>query len=393
MRSLLAARTASVAFGLVAVIGLQRSDDSNKIERAPTAQIKPVSASIDATATSPESAGVVAVCNIESHAASPSATSAQPLLDRIADWSGARVVSSCSDPSVAIYACRTSDGLAVCIANHAADTRELRIAITLPRGAYSVERRNLQADATALPGVARLPGRVVDNRGIVPIRTSVAPALVAILLVENRNLSVAKAYSDVAQRLRSASSTNASLHARLRVPLGECSDHIAALGSGIRPSERPQAIAHVHRAILTVAHAQSLAANAQSHVAVIADLNGALDRLAIALGELSACCLNLVPEVSVVPGDDAHPSRQSITATLRNCGGWRVTGVRLGVSAAHGCAVRPAEEAVFASLGPGQSVRATFTVDTAEDATEPRVEGSFGFVAQKSPAQVRLRPL
>jgi hypothetical protein len=264
--------------------------------------------------------------------------------------------------------------------------------VCLPRGVYTSERQSLNADATvSSPESGRLRGYVVDKRSTIAIRDTLPPSSVVVYVLKDRCRGVSRAFAEVQARLVALRKSRPSLAAKLRPPFSECARHVAAVRNGIPPGGRAEAVEHVHRAILTVAHAEALAANASARGAAVSDLRGALGALGAALGELSACCLSLTPQIVLAPGDNVSSALRAVTVSLRNDGSRRVRAVRLGVTAARGCTVKPAEEAVFATLAPGQSVRATFTVDLAEGVPVTGVQGHFGFLASKSPAHIRLQ--
>ena len=110
-----------------------------------------------------------------------------------------------------------------------------------------------------------------------------------------------------------------------------------------------------------------------------------------ALTELSAACLNLVPDVEISAPEPSRPNIRRVTISVMNAGEEALTSVKIGASAPEGATVQPAEQAMFRSVRPGETIHATFTVRLTDDTDPGDITADVSYFAAKVPAHLRLK--
>src|SRR5262249_21246392 len=144
-------------------------------------------------------------------------------------------------------------------------------------------------------------------------------------------------FRDVKVRIYELQSKHPSEMRKILGPVQECESQIASFSSGITADRRYDVIKHVHRALLTVAHAQSLARNFQGEGRLSgeigANISNGLNVLEEALTELSAACLNLIPKVELSAPDSTQPNIREVTISISNQGLQTITSVKIGATA------------------------------------------------------------
>jgi hypothetical protein len=315
------------------------------------------------------------------------------------DWvslGGTRLDASSSAASVPIYAARTQYGLAAMVANHGESKADFTLTIKLGRGVYTAERWVFDPQAPDVaPRIDRLESLVLGKTSSVEKPGWLPAGQAAIYKFTNRCIDVQASFDSVRQAVRSMQAQSPSGCRTVMVPLRECEAHLASLSKGIRPEKRYDSLRYIHRALLTVNHAQALAENLREQGRLPREgadrLEGALDHLQTALTDLSAGCLNLLPSLTIAPPDETKPGVRSVTVQLANAGQQPVSLVRLGADAARGATVVPAERAIFDVLRPGETARATFTVRLPEDSSANDLSAEIAWFAARTPAHLRLK--
>jgi hypothetical protein len=310
--------------------------------------------------------------------------------------SGTRLAASTSEATVPLYAARTPFGVAALVANHGDSKADYDLDLKLGRGVYTVERWVFDMQASEIGGrVERLESLVLGKTSAVEKPGWLPAGHAAIYKFTNRCLDVQASFDNVRQAVRAMQAGSPSACRTVMVPLHECEGHLGSLSRGIRPEKRYDSLRYIHRALLTVNHAQALAQNLRGQGRLPREgadrLEGALDHLQTALTDLSAGCLNLLPSLTIAPPDEAKPGVRSVTVQLANAGRQSVSLVRLGADAAAGAKVVPAERAIFDVLRPGETARATFTVRLPEDSTACDLSAEIAWFAAKAPAHLRLK--
>lgn len=355
------------------------------------AQSSPVRVAVDLTKPAPDpTQSLSAACRYPFAGAA-----AQPSWSAwVGEGAAAWTVSS-SESAVPAGAAAIPAGGVIAITNGADATRSIHLEVRAGRGVYTVERLSF----TMLPAVGsvrleRLPSTVLGVPGSFVRSISLDAHSGVALRVVNRNQEVASAFARVRTELRAVRAADPGFAQRISVPLIECGSQIAYLSSGVSAAGRNAALQHIHRALLTIAHAEALAKNARR--GGNASTNGgeafqtALNELGNALSELSGACLNLVPGINVSDTNGGNPLERTVVVSLENRGSRAVTGVRIGVEVPAACRVSPSDQAIFSTVGPGQSVRATFRVVLADGVKADTVRGQVSYFAEHSPATLRV---
>jgi len=311
-----------------------------------------------------------------------------------ASLTGRRLVASSDAATMPVFAARVPDGVAILVANHDSRKVAFRLAVRLARGVYTVERFGFDPKTPeTLPHVERLESVVRGSTGTVAKPAWLLPEMAAIYRFTDRSAQTQNAFRSVKSCVRSFMTSRPSAFRRVMAPLRECESNIGALSAGIQPDQRYDCLRYVHRALLTVAHAQALSRNARGEGLLTGrqagTLASALDHLEEILTELSAACLDLVPGVSVETPDPEHLENRVVTIVLTNAGRQTVSFVKIGASVPAGCSVRPAEEAFFADLKPGETARATFTIRCGDG--DDSVGADIAWFAASVPAHLRLK--
>src|SRR5262249_39580053 len=169
---------------------------------------------------------------------------------------------------------------------------------------------------------------------------SLAPGAASIYRFTNCAARTYLTYRKVRMDLTALKAASPPAFRRIMVPLRECWDHVGAVTSGgVRNKEA--GLKHIHRALLTLAHAQSLARNFTSEGAAgsktARPLSNDLDGLQKSLTSLSMVLLELVPGATVSAPDSADPMVRQVTVSMANAGSRSVSFVRLGAAAPSGC--------------------------------------------------------
>lgn len=311
-----------------------------------------------------------------------------------ASLDGSRVGASSSSSRAPAFAVRIPEGAAVAVANRHSDKIALRLAVRLPRGLYRVDRLVFGTGSPAARRVERMEPVLLDAPGAVVKPGWLSAGDAAVYRFVNLAGLAAARYREARQGVRVLQAARPSECRWILVPLRECESHVAVIARGIPRSQRYAAVKHVHRALLTASHARTLCSNFRGQGRMPHEsgerLEQALDGLEESLAELSAGCLGLVPEITLALADPEHPEVRRMTVSVANSGRQSLPFVRIGASAPPGGSVRPADSATFRSLGPGQSVRATFTVRLGGAADIRGITAVVSYLAARVPARLRL---
>ncbi len=335
-------------------------------------------------------------------------TASAPVISAASRTSAASLTSltSPSSPIVAapnaplsVYAARIPDGAAILVANNGNNGDEkapFDLSVKLNRGVYSVDRLVLDMKMPETSArVERLESVVLGGTGKVSKPGSLAAGSLAVYRFTNRCAEVQGRYDSVKSGVRAMRSARPSECRILMIPLNECEGHLGALAKGIQPKKRYDSLRYIHRALLTVAHAQALCQNYRGQGRLprtgADQLDGALDRLQSALTELSAGCLNLLPSLAVTAPDTMTPNKYAVTVQLTNAGQQSVSMVRLGADGPAGATVSPSDRAMFNILKPGETARATFTIRSQADTPPLEIAADIAWLAARTPAHLHLK--
>lgn len=306
-----------------------------------------------------------------------------------------RIIPCSSDgDGVAVAAYRSKDSFLIRIQNVTEDPCSVTIQVRLPSGRYWVERLVVSGDAPVyqtLQGVRAADGNPVQKSG------SVAPGSEVYYRFSNPAAEATRLYRRVLDDLTRLKQSHRTLYQRMANTLAECSWQLSQANAVAARREPGPLISHVHRALLSVRHAQALCTNAAELGRIPAHLaepvRSGLDGLEQALTRSSMAALVLVPAATKTACPNGEPSTFIVRVTLRNSGAVTVEGVRLWVAGSESVRVVPSDAAVFGTLRPGQSVSAEFRVTLLEGASEEPITAHAGYVMSKSPAHLTLNVL
>lgn len=309
---------------------------------------------------------------------------------------GMRLSASTDTPTLPVYAARIPFGTAVLVANNSDDKVNFELNLTLGRGVYTAECAMFDAKTPETPGrVERLESVVLGGTAGVQKPGWLPPGGLAVYRFTNRCLDVQASFDEVRAAVRAMAAEQPGACRIIMAPLHECEAHLGSLSKGIQPEKRYDSLRYIHRALLTVTHAQALSQNLRGQGRLPQSgalrIESSLDRLQNALTDLSAGCLNLLPSLEVAPLDDTHPRVRAVTVKLSNAGRQSVTLVRLGAGVPSGAVVEPADRAIFNVLKPGETARAMFTVRLPIDSPTSDCSAEFAWFAARSPAHLRLK--
>ncbi len=361
-------------------------------ETAPATPNSPVRIEIDGTeAQSEEGANLYTVCRL-----TPPASGSEPVWANWITLAGARLNALTGDEAtVPAYAQRQPDGFAVVIVNHSRAKVQIRLDTRLSSGVWNIERFTFSpTESETLPRLERLQSVVRDAAGSEIKPGSLSPGQAAIYRYTHRSAQVASAYRAVKSRAERVRRGHPAVYRRLRPPLEECSAHVERILNGSAAKQRYANIRSIHRALLTVAHLLTLAKNARQEDLPVPEADALLEtlyRLEEMLAELSANSLDLVPAMAISASDPNQPQARQITVSLRNAGQRSVSYVRIQVTATDNAAIRPDEPAMFQTLRPGQSVRATFTLKLSDYGRG--IVARIGYYTERAPAILRLKAI
>lgn len=342
---------------------------------------------IDAFVTVPDSQGDVSTaCGL-----SGAESGALPGL-AWAPFDGARIQANSDSDLLPAYAAKIPDGIAICIVNHADERAAATISARLPRGVYTIERIGFEVGAATLPGNSeRLEPVILGATATVTKPVWLLPHSVAVYRITNRSQQVNRGFRAVKSRFNALRAADPKGWKRMAAPMRECESNIAVIGRGISPAGRYDALRYVHRALLTLAHVQSICRNHRSASVAAARMEVAVSRLEEGLAEMSAGCLILVPDLAISQPDDSRPDMREVTVSIANRGRQTLSVVKIGTTAPRGTQITPRDQAMFRSLGPGQTVSASFTVQSATGIVG--LIADIAYFAARVPAHLRLKPV
>jgi len=352
----------------------------------------PIRIHVDALAPADgASTSVYAACGF-----TPPSEKTAPVWENWVSLDGPQIAAVSDSETLPVYGVRVPDGAALCLVNRSKTKTSFRIDLRLPRGVYTVERFIFSPDAPeTLPRIERLESVTPGGTGTTSRPGWLNPGAAAIYRFFNRSAQTFGAFKRVKESVRALRPARPGAFRLLMTPLRECEAHVGALSIGKRRGRRFDPLKHIHRALLTVAHAQALCRNFRGQGRLSRKeedtLKTALDRLEEALTEMSVGCLNLVPGLAVTPPDPARPNVREVTVSVTNAGRQSVSFVKLGASVAEGATIWPAEQAPFGALRPGETVRATFTIRLEDEAALRDLTADIAYFAARVPAHLRLK--
>jgi hypothetical protein len=361
-------------------------------ETSSPAPNSPVPIEIDGTQAQPqEGANLYTVCRL-----TPPASGSEPVWANWITLEGARLnVLNGAMSTVPAYALKQPDGFAVLIVNHSRAKVAVRLGARLTPGVWNIERFSSNPwETETWPRLERLQSVVRDTAGSEIKPGWLSPGQAAIYRYTHRSAQVASAYRAVKSQTERMKRGHPVVYRRLKPPLEECSAHVERILNGSAAKQRYANVRSIHRALLTVAHLLTLAKNARQEDLPVHEADALLEalyRLEEMLAELSANSLDLVPGMTISAPDPKQPQERQITVSLRNAGQRSVSYVRIQVTATDNAAIHPDEPAMFQTLNPGQSVRATFQLKLSEYGRG--IVARIGYYTERAPASLRLKAI
>jgi hypothetical protein len=336
---------------------------------------------------------------------------------------------------ISVYAVHSRDGATVCFTNQAANDVIVRPRVRLAQCPYRIERltvtmhRETERDKSSSDNVSpdrvaanrpdvvltRLKGRDVTNTGVVILPMALHPGETSILRFTDSAYASRVALNEVRSQLHRLPHSSGELARRLHVIFDGSGSFEKAIASASRLSPDRRR-GDIHRFLLVLGQAYSLHRNFQITNAVQAQIGVAfrlaLDRLNDSLADTSATLMGLVPEITVSPdppgslrtartrtvvsersGDEPHTAYA--TVALSNQGSHSIELVKIGMELSAlptGVHCDPSEPALFGTLAPGQTVRATYLLHW-KGPVAPRhcCIGDISYFTAGAPAHLRPR--
>jgi hypothetical protein len=325
----------------------------------------------------------------------------------------------CESPALVVSAVHGDEGAVVCIGNPTAEAFNLRVRARLPAGLYRVEAASFSraggssAQPATTPGsnaqpalaansngqpmltVARTSPRALGGQGVVVKPWELGPGDWVAMRYADEAEAAHAARAEIWSALKTQSQGAPQFTGRIERVLGDA-------GFGNLRSGGSERLRRIHHSLLLLAQASAMQRNALERRSVDPDAGqralAAMDRLAHALAETSACILGLVPQIAVDahPQEPGAPAEGTVTVSLCNAGAASVSNVKIGMDFAampHGSVCDPSEVESFGSVAPGQTVRAAFHVRLPAAAMpgNRQIEGDVSYFAQGVPAHLRPR--
>jgi hypothetical protein len=296
---------------------------------------------------------------------------------------------------VPVFSSRIPGGLALCAANHREAPARLALAVALPAGIYTVERLVWSIDAAdPAPHVERLQSVLLEKAGWLKKSGQLNAGEAALYRFLRQDAQVQTSYRAIKKYLWQLKGTRRTEYRWLSVPFGECESNLGLMALGPRHGRKFNRAKYIHRAIVTLAHAQSLCRNFRMQGRLDQygrPLEEELDRLESALDEMSLACLGLAPGIALDLPDPSHPERATLTVSLANYGGQTIGFVKLGADGPKGARVSPPDTIVFQSVRPGQVVRTTFRIGLPPKCGPGDIIAHIAYLAPRTPVRVRIK--
>lgn len=288
--------------------------------------------------------------------------------------------------AVRTVAARIPYGVAIAVYNPTESPLPLRLSVTLPGGRYVAERLVFSDGGRRLERLQCARGHS-EKPGMLP------PASGAVYRFTNPMARASAAYKRCMQRIFELRSARADQARKLAASLRECPWNLTRGSAALARSDPREALSYIHRALLTVRHAQALCSNGvglrriprRSGEQIAAEL----DELEAALGEASVTALDLVPSATRQHSPEDAPNVWRVCVTVRNAGTESIAAIRLWATGSSDCKIEPVDAAVFDVLRPGQAASATFKA-TVEADGPCDLAGHLAYVRKNAPAHVRL---
>lgn len=334
--------------------------------------------------------------------------------------------------AILVHAVRSDSGATVWLLNRTSQKVLTRLQTRLPRGVYKIERLTFSPSmppagseaaetGRGTVGLERLEGRDLAASGVIRKPVWLGPEQVTLVRFTDVARATKQAMREAQQSLNSLAVTAQRPASKLRRILNEGSPYLSGLSA---PEGRRGSAARrlncIHKLLLLTAQGQSVHRNNQARRTVQEEpgalVMGALERLRDALAETSAILLGLVPQIAVTAdaGDSSNkrqllttreaqeetaPAPEAVmivTLTLANTGASSIGSVKLGLDTADlpsGLTCDPVDPAVFGTLRPGQTVRASFRLRNTTRMVVPRhrLVGDISYFAAGAAAHLRPR--
>ena len=271
----------------------------------------------------------------------------------------------------------------------------VRLRTQLSRGVYSGDSAvfNLTSPDSGIIDSQIVPAVLPSSRALIQ-NTTLPSGAVAIIRFINRCEQAYIANRNLKTCLNVIKQSSPGVWRKMMAPLRECEDNISTF-SAIRTDNRYKQLRYVHRALLTLGQALSICRNMRGQGAIGGDSARGLEKslvdLDFALTQISMGCLELVPEMTLTPPSPS--GEQSLTVSLKNNGMHTVQNVRISAVVPPDCLTKPAQEAFFDTLGPGQTARAAYSLRDKAGAPIYNISCNFAYFAERSPAHISLQPV
>ncbi len=338
------------------------------------------------------------------------------------------------DSGVSVYAVRLPEGASVCIVNRTEFKQKIKARTWLAHGVYSVEKVSL----AAIPGrnqpavasasllddrresvksgtVERFPGCNLVSNEYSKLQIQLEPGEISLLRFTDTALKSRQTLNDVRDRLHILSQSSPNAAQKLRAILNGFDANRVGV-SATSSKKIGDRVNGIHHFLLALFQAHTLHKNFLETKSVPqkqgVSLMEAFDRLTNHLADTSINLLGLVPQIEVI-AENAAPEKvlsqnrdeaptmnrpsYLVTISVSNQGSRTATLVKLGMSAnalPKGSSCLPEDPAIFDTLTPGQTVKATYRLSWSGENAPPqsRCVGEISYFTAGVPAHYYLSP-
>jgi hypothetical protein len=307
---------------------------------------------------------------------------------------GPRVSATSSDERTPVYAVKDASGVYLLAANHSDSIAALQVRFKLQKGIYSLQKRGFKAASRDdRPTTERMQSVLLKAPGWVTRPAWLLPGTAMVLSVCDETRTLGRSLQAARTSLHGIATKSPRAFRLIRSPFGDAAARLEKIASQGASLSRGRLISLSDRAAMFLSHTRSVFGNVRSAGSLSAsdgdDIGGALDRLEGSLSRISCFALDLVPNAAWGPAD-AAARKSPFNVELSNRGQRSLRLVKMAVTAPEDCRISPDEQAIFRSVRPGETVKATFFVEnaSAEDLTSVRADISY--LAGRAPARLRI---
>lgn len=333
--------------------------------------------------------------------------------------SGNRVVTTANTTDLPeVYASARQEGAVVFLQNRQNIPVNVTLRTILHKGVYTAERLTISpGDSSPQVRLQRLEGADLSGKYTVVKPCHLESGQICIVRFTDTARAARVEYENLLNQIHSLAIISPEPARKLRRILHEGDPYLGGVSASRRDRGFIKRLGCIHRLLLLTSQAEALQHNNLERKTTASEAGKrvmtALDHLASSLSETSAVLLGLVPQIEndafsppVIANKNTKPAltltsfhhhqlnSTEIGVSLANTGKVPVTLVKIGLDTTGlpaGTKVEPSDPSVFATLRPGQTVRAVFQVNVPSNDVDmlKRLRGEISYFAEAAPAKLR----